>query len=595
VNFGEQLCDELVDLGYTHCLFLAGGNVMHLVEACRTRFRMVPVVHEVSAVIGAEFFNETSLDGGKAFAVVTAGPGLTNAMTGIAGAWLESREVLVLGGQVKSADLARNGIRQMGIQELDGVSIATPITKASVRVEHPIPMTLFRELVESGRSGRPGPVFLEICLDAQAAPVDGVVAPARDAARIPRPPGSAPPAWNEAMEQLSMAARPLVLLGGGVSRTAARTLRGQLESLGIPVAVTWNAFDRLPSDSPVYAGRPNTWGMRWANLAIQQCDFLVAVGTRLGLQQTGFAWEEFAPRARIVHVDIDQAELDKGRPHVDWKVRWDADAALEDLVTRSTGDVRWSAWLSFVRELRENLPVVEESNTSDGPDLVPQQFIAELSDAMGHSDILIPSSSGGAFTVAMQVFANKEGQLVVGDKGLASMGYGLAGAIGAALANPERRVVLTEGDGGFAQNLQELGTVAVNHLRLKMFVMSNQGYASIRMTQRNYYGGAYVGCDRSSGLGLPDWERIASAWGIPFARLDRAWTSDAIVTELLESDGPALFEVPISQEQTYWPKIGSRVLPDGSMASAPLHLMSPPLPEELATHCLPYLTEGEPA
>ena len=213
---------------------------------------------------------------------------------------------------------------------------------------------------------------------------------------------------------------------------------------------------------------------------------------------------------------------------------------------------------------------------------------------MAEGDVLIPGSSGGAFTVAMQVFQNKDGQTVVSNKGLASMGYGLAGAIGACLANPTRRVVLTEGDGGFAQNLQELGTVAINALNLKIFVMSNRGYASIRMTQRNYFSGAYVGCDQDTGLGLPDWARLAAAWDLPFRELSRDWLTDREALGLLEQQGPALFVVPVSPEQSYWPKIGSRVLPDGSMASAPLHMMSPDLPEHLATECMQYLTEGEP-
>ena len=594
MNFAEQVGDQLLEMGYTHCLFLAGGNVMHLVEACRTRFHMVPVVHEVSAVIAAEYFNESNQDGKRAFVVVTAGPGITNAMTGLAGAWLESRDVLLLGGQVKSADLATNGLRQLGIQEIDGVSIAAPITKASVRIERPIPMDRFRHLVESGRRGRPGPVFLEICLDAQAAPGStGDEAPTPTAAAHDLSPGDLPAVWFEALAALRTAERPLILLGGGVSRATARSLRRRLESLGVPISVTWNAMDRLPSDSPVYAGRPNTWGMRWANLAIQQSDFIVALGSRLGLQQTGFAWQEFAPRARIVQVDLDSAELAKGRPRVEWRVQADANAAAESLTQSISPDPRWSQWRGFVAGLRAKLPLVEGSNLHDGPELVPQTFVEQLSAVMAQGDVLIPGSSGGAFTVAMQVFENKEDQIVVSNKGLASMGYGLSGAIGASLANPSRRVFLTEGDGGFAQNLQELGTVAINDLNLKIFLMSNRGYASIRMTQRNYFGGAYVGCDHESGLGLPDWGLLASAWGIPFAELTRDWTTNAAVLQLLDSPGPAMFSVPVSPEQAYWPKIGSRVLPDGSMASAPLHMMSPELPEELARECMPYLIEGE--
>ena len=590
MNFGEQLCDELVCRGYTHCLFLAGGNVMHLVEACRTRFQMVPVVHEVTAAIGAEYFNEVAGPGRRAFALVTAGPGLTNAVTGIAGAWLESRELLVIGGQVKSADLARNGVRQLGIQEIDGVSLVKPLTKESVRIEQPVPMSVIRSVLDAGRSGRPGPVFLEICLDAQAAPiVDATTTP--EAPSVPRG-TSMPTNWTDALEGLRAARRPLILLGGGVSRATARKLQPRLERLGIPTALTWNGLDRLPTTSPIYAGRPNTWGMRWANVVIQQCDYLLAIGSRLGLQQTGFAWEDFAPLADIAQVDVDPAELTKGRPDVRWRIHADADAALESLVDDIEPYDSWTAWGEFVQMVRAELPLVEDSNLGhDG--IVPQSFVADLSQCMAIGDVLVPSSSGGAFTVAMQVFENKDEQVVVGNKALASMGYGLAGAIGACLALPTARVVLTEGDGGFAQNLQELGTVALRGLNMKIFVMSNRGYASIRMTQRNYYNGAYVGCDTQTGLGLPDFERLASVWDIPYRRLSPGWIVDPGFHELFDAYGPVLFEVPVSQEQSYWPKIGSRVTADGSMVSAPLHLMSPNLTEETTVKVMPYILDRE--
>ncbi len=310
----------------------------------------------------------------------------------------------------------------------------------------------------------------------------------------------------------------------------------------------------------------------------------------MGLQQTGFAWQDFAPLARIAQVDVDRTELDKGRPSVSWAVHADANAALASLVD-ATSLPNWSQWRGFIARLRQELPLVEEANLTAGQALVPQVFVQQLSELLNGTDILIPSSSGGSFTVAMQVFENKEGQTVVSNKALASMGYGLAGAIGAAMANPSKRVVLTEGDGGFAQNLQELGTVAWHRLNLKMFIMANGGYASIRMTQRNYFDGAYVGCDRDTGLGLPNWERLAAAWSVPYRRLDRNWTTDPTVLALLDAPGPALLEVPVSSEQPYWPKIGSRVLPDGSMTSAPLHMMSPGLTANLAAQLMPFLAK----
>jgi len=205
-------------------------------------------------------------------------------------------------------------------------------------------------------------------------------------------------------------------------------------------------------------------------------------------------------------------------------------------------------------------------------------------------DVLVPCSSGGASTVLMQAFRQKLGQVVINDKALASMGYGLSGAIGAALANPSRRTVLVEGDGGFAQNLQELGTVRIQDLNLKIFIYANEGYASIRMTQRNYFGGSYVGCDVQTGLGFPDWLALFGAYRIPARQLDPAAPFDVDTLALMDAPGPAAFIVPIDPEQTYFPKITSRVTPTGTMESNPIHLMSPDLPADLTARVMPHLS-----
>jgi acetolactate synthase-1/2/3 large subunit len=239
--------------------------------------------------------------------------------------------------------------------------------------------------------------------------------------------------------------------------------------------------------------------------------------------------------------------------------------------------------------VRELLPLDEPANSRAPGYLNPYTFVVELSDLCRPDDVVIPCSSGGAFTVMMQAFAQKQGQLIISDKGLASMGYGLSGSIGAALAHPERRTILLEGDGGFAQNLQELGTVAVNGLNLKMFVLANEGYASIRMTQRNYFGGQYLGCDTATGLGFPAWEGLFEAYGIPVVKLDETGLGSPDVAARLAEPGPAGFVVPIDPEQTYFPKITSRVTETGSMESQPLHLMSPDLPDDVAQQVFVYL------
>jgi acetolactate synthase-1/2/3 large subunit len=585
MKYSDLMLDWLKDLGYTKCFFVAGGNIMHLLESARHRFDCHPFVHEVATVIATEYFNEVSDE--KAFALVTAGPGLTNTVSGFAGAFLESRFVLVIGGQVKSSDLARGAVRQRGIQEIDGIAIVKPVTAAAVRIEKPITRTAFEAILACGTNGRPGPVFLEICLDAQGTPVDAKDLDGASEPVLLRPEPEQGDAWKKPLAALIAASkRPVLLLGGGLSRAAAANATARIDKLQIPLMTTWNGADRIAADHPLYFGRPNTWGQRYSNILSQQSDLIIAFGTRLGLQQTGFNWQEFAPVGKVVQVDIDRSELDKGHPRVDLPIHADAAAVLDFILDQPAPDT--AEWLAFCREVKEALAAFE-TNKTGASYLDPFAFAKQLSAITDPGDIIVPCSSGGAFTVMMQAFAQKAGQFMVTDKGLASMGYGLSGALGAALAAPQRRVILIEGDGGFAQNLQELGTVAAIRPNLKIFIFDDNGYASIRMTQRNYFGGAYMGCDTSTGLGLPDWETLFAAYRLPVSRLKSNWASDNAVLAALHAPEPAAFLVPVDPEQTYFPKIASRVAPDGSMVSNPLHAMSPDLPPSLAKQVFRYL------
>jgi acetolactate synthase-1/2/3 large subunit len=577
MNHADQVMNWLRELGYTHCFFVAGGNSMHLLNSARQKMECVPFVHEVSAGIAAEYFNEARSEGQRAFVLVTAGPGMTNLVTALAGAYLESRELLVLGGQVKSSDLATGGLRQRGIQEIDGVSIARPITKCSLRIEQPVSKKTFVDSVVSGVSGRPGPVFLEFCLDAQGAPAIGDDGSVSNDAMSPIVMQTKTSDLAEAVSILVESEKPVLLLGGGVARSSLKRLIPLIEASGIPVMTTWNGADRISSDHPQYLGRPNTWGQRSSNILIQQADVVVAVGTRLGLQQSGFNWQEFVANGRIIHVDIDETELTKGHPTTTLAIHADASDFLEKLLAEiSNSKARaWSSWLLEARKVRMALPLSEAVNGYHDGFVNPFDFALQLSTICKESDQIVPCSSGGAFTVMMQAFNQKYGQTVITDKGLASMGYGLAGAIGTSLSHRDRKTVLVEGDGGFAQNLQELATVDVQQLNLKIFIFANEGYASIRMTQRNYFDGGYLGCDTSTGLGFPQWEKLASAYGLSFLTVASNWLDDQEFLDVWHSENPAMFIVPVHPEQTYYPKISSQVMPSGGMMSAPLHLMTP--------------------
>jgi acetolactate synthase-1/2/3 large subunit len=596
MKYSDYFIDSLVEQGYTHCFFVGGGNVMHLLESARTRLECIAVVHEVSAGIAAEYFNVANRESNKrAFAMVTAGPGITNMITAMGGAWLESRELLVVGGQARTDFMTDFGVRQIGHQQIDGRSIVEPISKVSLTIKEPISKKQISDLCSISSSGRKGPVFLEICLDVTAMEVTceklenkDVISGLKDSFEdlvVAKEESRVLKSLIESCE------RPLILVGGGLKYSFFKQQLSHIRDLGIPVATTWNAADYLDADDPLYAGRPNTYGMRWANAVIQQADLVISLGARLGLQQTGFSWENFVPVGRIVRIDLDENELQLQHPKSQLTIKVDAAVGLEKTLSlfeeRTTNE--FVEWREYIGLIKSKLPTID-SSTYQFPEYVnPFQLVDELATLLTSQDYVIPCSSGGSYTSMMQVFSQKQGQLLTNNKGLASMGYGLAGSIGSALANQTGRTVLVEGDGGFAQNLQELGTVKVRNLNLKMFIFSNLGYASIRVSQKAYFNGSYIGCDRETGVGLPDWEKLFDAYEIPVVRIGANLLSNEKALQMLSSVGPAAFVVDIHPDQSFLPKVTSKIFSDGNMRSNPIHLMDPQLDEETSNLVFKYL------
>jgi acetolactate synthase-1/2/3 large subunit len=535
---------------------------------------LIPVVHEVVAVMAAEAFNATSSNGEKGFALVTAGPGLTNCITGIAGAYLEAREVLVVGGQVKTEDLSDGTIRQLGIQEIDGVNLVSSICIKSERMDSPWSSLEIEKFLHLEPYTRPGPLFLEVPIDIQGSTLTQVEASSEETALqndVARKPNKE---FSEVEKLLRYSDRPILLIGGGVSFDVARSLQTKLANSGIPVMTTWNGADRVDNFADNYMGRPNTWGQRYSNILIQQSDLVIAIGTRLGLQQTGFNWKQFAPAAKIVQIEIDEGELKKARPKKELAVLWDANLALDEIL-EAASKIRkqtWDSWLEFCREVKDLLPISEDSNNRFEGFWNPYEFFSLISATLRDGDRLIPSSSGSSFTVGYQASTIRMGVRMLSSKSLASMGHGLGMALGAALTS-SGTTVLVEGDGGFAQNLQDLGTLSRIGKPVKIFIWDNDGYGSIRATQKSYFDGHYVGCDTNTGLNLPQWGDIAKAFDVPIFTLE----VNQDFSEILGRKGTEIFIVKIHPDQTFFPKISSRVLPNGSMESNPLHLMSPPL------------------
>jgi acetolactate synthase-1/2/3 large subunit len=592
-KYSSVLADWLVEMGYTHCFFVAGGGCMHLIDGFRNKFTCIPVVHEVTAGIAAEHFNEVS-SGNRAFALVTTGPGLTNAVTAIAACFTEHRELLVIAGQVKSTDLKSSATRQLGVQEIDGVAICREIAVNAVRLTAPLVKHDFRQLVQSATRPHPGPVLIEICLDVQGAAVrrseleqdTSACEPEDNTADSPE----AHSFWEQLTASLHMRRRPVLLIGGLIKRSIIWPLLTQIEQLGLPVLTTTSAIDRIPSDCPVCYGRVGTWGgQRSANMILAQADCVVATGAQLDLQQTGFDVANFAPGGDLFQIFPCTGELSKKQPKLTAGLNAEPDAVFRRLL-QCLSSAQTPEWLNYATNIRSMVPVLEPVNTAAHGYILSFEFFRNLSQATDADDLLALCSSGGTFTGALQMYAVKSGQFASTSAAFASMGYGLGTAIGMSFSRPGQRIILTEGDGGFSQNLQELAMLRRYNLPIKIFLMCNEGYASIRATQRKFFNGAYVGCDTATGLGFPNWHRLFDAYDIPCRSLTPAECCTDSLKELLsETPGPQAWIVPVDPDQTNWPAVASRLLPDGRLVSGPISEMLPKLDDKTMLACGKYL------
>jgi acetolactate synthase-1/2/3 large subunit len=587
-KYSDQFVSWLEEAGYTHCFFVAGGNVMHLVESARKKFVCVPFIHEVGCTIAAEYFNETSSGPNKAFVLVTAGPGLTNTITGVVSAWVEGRELLIVGGQAKSSELSGTRYRQIGFQEFDGISLCKSITKESYLIDRQVERSEILRLIKLSGEGRKGPVFLEFCIDISMLPANEKLNNQKEL--------DEEVSTFEILEMpkivslLKNSSRPIILIGGETPRDYNLM---EFKQRGIPIATTFNGADRVGIEYKYYAGRPNWYGSRWSNLLLQQADLIIAIGARLGLMQVGYNWKKFAPNAQIVQVFSDEIEMEKIFPVVDIKIVSESDVFLDRLKHELEFlDLKsFEEWGRFVVKLRTELAFPESINVSRVGFIEPLKFVYDLVNTYtDSSDVIIPCSSGEASYVGpMRMMLNKEGQKIVTNNAMASMGYGLSGAIGASFASSGKRVILFEGDGGFAQNLQELSTVKTNNLNIKIFLMNNGGYMSIKQNQKNVFNGNYTGCDSTSGLVMPNWEFIAKAFGVKYFRLDQKNLNSSEFQNLFKSKEAIFFDVQIDPEQTYYPKITSYKNSQGQMESNPIHIMEPLLTEIQEKNYIKYI------
>ncbi|MBQ7474637.1 MAG: thiamine pyrophosphate-binding protein [Clostridia bacterium] len=584
IKLSDYVIRTLESTGARHMFMLPGGGAMHLNDSLgkSEKIRFVPCLHEQACAIAAEAYARVT--GGVGLLMVTTGPGGTNALTGIAGAFIESTPVFVVSGQVKRADMINGqGIRQQGMQELDIISVVKPITKYAALVDDPqmIRYHMERALWEATH-GRKGPVWLDIPLDVQATMID------EDSLLGFTPPE--PEVYPELEEQtlrvidlLNKAERPVMLIGNGIRLSGAiPELEKVLKVLNIPVLTTWNGIDLVEETNPLYYGRPGGLGHRYANFIQQNSDFFLSVGARLNLLQTGYNFDGFARAATKVMVDIDDCELHKTNVRPDLPICADAGAFLRCLLAHRDRIVPKdrSAWFSYADRMREKYPLILPEYREQKELVNTYCLLDALSDKMTADDVYVSGSSGSCIDISMQTFRVKRGQRVFCTKGLASMGYGLPSAIGACLASGGKRTVGVNGDGGFVMNIQELETIKRLNLPIKLFVLCNGGYGAIRATQTNVFAGHYVACTDGSGLTLPPIAKVADAFGIKAVTIESNAELADKVDEVLNSDGPVIAEVFTPITLTAKPKQVSYKRSDGQMESLPLEYMNPPISDE---------------
>ena len=589
MKLSDYIVGQLADWGVRHIFLVTGGGAMHLNDSIgkEPRIQYVCNHHEQASAMAAEAYARIS--GQPGVVNVTTGPGGINALNGVFGAWTDSIPMLVVSGQVKRETCMRaqgiTGLRQLGDQEADIIAMVANITKYAVMIDDPLSIRYHLERAwRLAQSGRPGPCWLDIPVDVQAALVDPATLRAYDPTEDePTQDGDSSRLTSdcrEVLDRIRNAKRPVILAGTGVRAAHAVAEFDELiHRLGVPVTTAWT-HDLIASDDPLFCGRPGAVGDRAGNFTVQNADVLLILGSRLNIRQISYNWQSFAPRAFKIQVDIDAAEFHKPTIQPDMAIHRDLKQFLQELLCQCDADNyrpdAHAPWLAWCRERVRRYPVVQDRHRQPGPPLNPYYFIEQLSTRLADDDVIVCGNATSCI-VPFQTLRLRKNQRLISNSGSASMGYDLPAAIGVAFARPEKRVICLAGDGSIQMNIQELQTVAHHHLPLKIFVLNNSGYLSMRMTQSSFFG-RLTGESASSGVSLPDIVKVACAYGIPSIRIDRQ-SQFSQIDLALAADGPALMDVVLDPQQEFEPRSRARELPDRRIVSPNLEDMYPFLDE----------------
>lgn len=587
IKVAKYIADFLAEKGVKHVFTVTGGGAMHLNDALGHHKELECIYdhHEQACTIAAEGY--ARLTGRVAAVCVTSGPGGTNAITGILGGWQDSIPMFVLSGQVKRETTTWSTnvpLRQLGDQEFQIVDCVKNMTKYAVMITEPDEIRYHLEKAwYLCMHGRKGPVWLDIPLDVQAALVEAETLKGFEETELSEKevPEYDTGLTGEIIRKLQEAKRPVILAGTGIRLAGAyEDFLDMIRKLDIPVVTAWNAHDLLEEDHPLYCGRPGSVGLRGGNFVVQNCDLLFVLGCRLNIRQISYNYKQFAPLACKIMVDIDRAELDKPTLEIDMKVHADVKDVLQavsnEIESDMTGHRRWLEWC---KNINQRYPAVLPSYYKKETPVNPYVLIRELSKCLDEDDVIV-CGNGSACVVTFQAITIKRKQRVFTNSGCAAMGYGFPAALGSCIAREGKRVVCIDGDGSFQMNIQELQTVVHHRMNLKIVILNNNGYHSIRQTQTNLFEPPLVGVCSDNGISFPELEKLAYAYGLDYYRIDKVSEIGAKVKAFLSQEGPAICEAMLDEHQNFEPKLSSKVLPDGRIVSPPIDDMFPFLPRE---------------
>ncbi len=589
IKVSDLVADVIAKHGIEHVFMVTGGGAMHLNNSFgkHPKLKYVCCHHEQACAMAAESY--ARLSGNIAVVNVTTGPGGINALNGVFGAWTDSIPMMVISGQVRYDTTVKStgmNLRQLGDQEFAKIiDVAATMTKYAAMITDPVEAKYHIEkALFIAQNGRPGPVWIDIPMNIQGSYIDEnnlrEYNPLEDQSENPQEPKDE--IINQVVEKLKEAQRPVLLVGYGIR--AAKMVDEFLELVGllkIPVVTAWNAHDIIENENNFYVGRPGTVGDRAGNFAVQNSDLLIVLGSRLNIRQIGYNYKTFAREAYKIMVDIDETELKKPTLKIDFPILADLKNFIPKLIVKlkSISLDSKDDWLIWCKERKDRYPIVLKKYFEKKSPINPYGFVENLFNNLEEDQIIV-SGDGTACVTSFQAAIIKKGQRLYTNSGSASMGYDLPASIGACIGSGFKKVICLAGDGSIMMNIQELATISYLKLPIKIFLLNNNGYHSIRQTQANFFEPPQVGVGPENGLGFPNFQILCASFGIEYHKCDNHDDLERIIKINIDGSKPSLCEIMIDLEQQFAPKQSSLRLANGQLVSKPLEDLDPFLPRE---------------